>query len=153
MCSCDQSLVTLAFLWEKLPQPQFYKDLTRKTASFEGWSWFKFNNLGLALDTNFKFCSGVEKKLELEVRKFWGPNPTFVEVTRENLVGGPFCSPSIPSPPILNRVKKCFKESRTPLFWTIFMDYDFCGYLCIYLFTEAYLEHSQVFRWRICENC
>ena len=112
--------------------------MTRKIAFFEGWSWFKFNNLGLALDTNFKFCSGVEKKLELEVRKFWGPNPTFAEVTRENLVEGPFCSPSIPSPPILNRVKKCFKESRTPWFWTIFMDYDFCGYLCIYLFTEAY---------------
>ena len=39
MCSCDQSLVTLAFLWEKLSQPQFYKDLTRFS---EGWSWFKF---------------------------------------------------------------------------------------------------------------
>ena len=24
MCSCDQSLVTVAFLWEKLSQPQFY---------------------------------------------------------------------------------------------------------------------------------
>ena len=48
MSSCDQSLVTAAFLWEKLSQPQFYKDLTRKIAFFEGWSWFKFNNLGLA---------------------------------------------------------------------------------------------------------
>ena len=42
MCLCDQSLVTVAFLLEKLSQPQFYKDLTRKTAFFEG---FKFNNL------------------------------------------------------------------------------------------------------------
>ena len=25
------------------------------------------------------------------------------------------------------------------------MDYDCCGYLYIYLFIEAYLEHSQVF--------
>ena len=24
-----------------------YKDLTRITAFFEGWSWFKFNSLGL----------------------------------------------------------------------------------------------------------
>ena len=38
MWSCDQSLVTLAFLWEKLSQPQVYKDLTRKTAFFEGLS-------------------------------------------------------------------------------------------------------------------
>ena len=35
-CSCDQSLVTLAFLREKLSQPQFYKDFTRKTAFLRG---------------------------------------------------------------------------------------------------------------------
>ena len=79
MCSCDQSLVTLALLWKKLSQPQFYKDLTRKTAFFEGWSWFKFNNLG---------------RLKLKVRKFLGLFPTFVEVTEEKLMGGgAFCSP------------------------------------------------------------
>ena len=66
---------------------------------FEGWSWFKFNHLGLALGTNLKFCTSVAKGLKLKVRKFWGPNPTFVEVTGEKLVGGPFW------PPILNRVK------------------------------------------------
>ena len=32
--SCDQNLVTLAFLWEKLPKPQFFKDLTRMTTFF-----------------------------------------------------------------------------------------------------------------------
>ena len=26
------------FLWEKLSQPKFYKDLTRKNAFLEGWS-------------------------------------------------------------------------------------------------------------------
>ena len=36
MCSCDQSLVTVAFLSEKLSQPQFYKDLTTKTAFLRG---------------------------------------------------------------------------------------------------------------------
>ena len=46
-----------------------------------------------------KFCTSVAKGLKLKVRKFWGPNPTFVEVTGEKLVGGPFW------PPILNRVK------------------------------------------------
>ena len=101
MCSCDQSLVTLAFLWKKLPQPQFYKDLTRKTAFSGGWSWFKFNNLGLTLGTNLKFCTIVAKGLKLKVRKFRGPNPTFVGVTGEKLVGGAF----LPPPPILNRVK------------------------------------------------
>ena len=75
-------------------------DLTRKTAFFDGWSWFKFNNLGLALGTNLKFYTSVAKGLKLKVRKFWGPNPTFVEVTGEKLVGGSFLDP-----PILNRVK------------------------------------------------
>ena len=102
MRSCDQSLVTLAFLWEKLFQPQFYKDLTRKTTFFERWSWLNFNNLGLALGTNLKFYNSVAKELKLKVRKFWRLIPTFVEITWEKLVegGGAFC----PSP-ILNRVE------------------------------------------------
>ena len=67
MSSCDQSLVTAAFLWEKLSQPQFYKDLTRKIAFFEGWSWFKFNNLGLARGANLKFCTSVAKGFKIKV--------------------------------------------------------------------------------------
>ena len=82
-------MVTAAFLWEKLSQPQFYKDLTRKTAFFEGWSWFKFNNLGLALDTNFKLYSSLAKGLKQKVREFWGLIATFAEVTWEKLVGCP----------------------------------------------------------------
>ena len=96
LCSCDKSLVS-----EKLSQPQFYKDLTRKTAFFERWSWLKFNNLGLALGRNLKFYSSVAKRLKLKARKFWGRIPTFVEVTGEKLERGPFC----PLPSILNRVK------------------------------------------------
>ena len=72
---------------EKLSQPQFYKDLTRKTVVFEGWSWFKFNNLGLALSISLKFYSSVAKELKLKVRKFWELILTFIEVTREKLVG------------------------------------------------------------------
>ena len=64
--------------------------MTRKTAFFEGWSWFKFNNLGLALGTNLKFYTSVAKGLKLKVRKFWELIPTFVEVTGKKLVGGPF---------------------------------------------------------------
>ena len=107
MWSCNKSLVTVAFLWEK---PQFYKDLTGKIAFSEEWSWFKFNNLGLELGTNFKFCTSLAKWLKLKVRTFWGSNPTFVEVTGEKLVGagGLF---GHPPPPILNRVRDR-KEKR-----------------------------------------
>ena len=77
MQSCDQSLVTLAL--------QFYKELR---GGLEGWSWFKLNNLGLALGMAFKFHTSVEKGLKLKVRKFWRLIPTFVEVTGEKLVVG-----------------------------------------------------------------
>ena len=93
MCSCDQSLVTAAFLWEKLSQPQFYKYLTRKTAFFEEWFWFNFNNLGLALGTDLQFYTNLTKRLKLKVRKFWMLIPTFVEVTGEKLVGGVLAPP------------------------------------------------------------
>ena len=59
-----------------------------------------FNNLGLALGTNLKFCTSVEKGLKLKVREFWGPNPTFVELTRGKTGTGAFLLP-----PPLNGVK------------------------------------------------
>ena len=62
--------------------------MTIKTAFFEGWSWFKFNNFGLALGTNLKFYTSVAKGLKLKVRNFLGLNRTFVEVTGEKLVRG-----------------------------------------------------------------
>ena len=62
--------------------------MTRKTTFFEGWSWFKFNNLGLALGRNLKFYTSLSKGLRLKVRKFWGLILTFVEVTGEKLVRG-----------------------------------------------------------------
>ena len=74
--------------------------MTRKTAFFEGWSWFKFDNLGLALGTKLKFYTNVDKGLKLKVKKLWGP--TFVEVSGEKLVEGLFGQPP---PTILNRVK------------------------------------------------
>ena len=60
------------------------------------WSWFKFNNLGVALDTNLKFYTSVAKELKLKIRKFWGLIYTFVEVKEEKLVGGAFLSPPHP---------------------------------------------------------
>ena len=115
MCSCNQSLATVAFLWEKLSQPQFYKDLTRKTAFFEEWPWFKFNNLELALGTKLKFCINVTKWLKLKARKFGGLIPTFVEVTGEKLVRGAFCSQ-----PSWIGLKTILLRSFLVSFWTFF---------------------------------
>ena len=39
----------------------FYKDLGRKTDCFEGWSWFKFDNLWLVLSMTLKCYSSVAK--------------------------------------------------------------------------------------------
>ena len=64
--------------------------MTKETAFFEGWSWFKFNNLGMALGTNFKFYTSVTKGLKLNVRMFGGLIPEFAEVKGEKLLEGTF---------------------------------------------------------------
>ena len=44
--------------------------MTRKTTFFlEGWSWFKFNSLGLALGTVLKLCG---KRVKTESQKVIG---------------------------------------------------------------------------------
>ena len=100
----------------------FIKIWPEKPLFFEGWSWFKFNNLGVALGTSLKFYKSLSKGLKLQVRKFRGLTPTFIEVTGEKLVGGPFCPP-----PILNMIKNhpfFFAKTlsnlptvQVPLFW------------------------------------
>ena len=109
--SCDQSLVTLAFVKEKLSEPHFYKDLTRKTTFFEEWSWFKLNNLGLVLVTNLKFYTSLWKGLKLKVRKFWGIILSFIEVTGEKLVGGAF----LPSPSSWIELRKSHQHWHFPV--------------------------------------
>ena len=42
----------------------------QKNQFFEGCSWFKFNNLVLALGTALKFNISVAKGLKLKVTKF-----------------------------------------------------------------------------------
>ena len=69
-------------------------DLTKKTAFFEEWSFFKFNNVGMALGTNLKSYTNVVKGLKLKPKMVWGLIPTFVEVTAEKLVGGGLFAPS-----------------------------------------------------------
>ena len=77
-----------------------------KSIFFEGCSWFKFNNLRLALSMVLKFYTSEAKGLKLKVRKFLGLIPTFVEVTGEKLVEGGG------APPMLNRVKSCWRVFR-----------------------------------------
>ena len=74
--------------------------MTRKTAFFEGWSWFKFNNLG----TNLKFYTSVVKLKELKLK-----------VRGEKLVGGTF-STLLPTP-ILTRAKS--NKMVYPYLWRI----------------------------------
>ena len=57
--------------------------MTRKNTFLEGLSWFKFNNLGLALGTNLKFYASVTKGLKLKVINFGMLDPTSVEVIGE----------------------------------------------------------------------
>ena len=48
-------MVTVAIVWEKLSQPQFY----------DGCSWFKFNNLRQTLGMAMKSYPNVAKELKL----------------------------------------------------------------------------------------
>ena len=67
--------------------------MNQKNPFFEGWSWFKLNNLRMAVGTDLKFYTSEVSK----VWKFLGLIGTFADVRKEKLVGGPF------RPPILNR--------------------------------------------------
>ena len=78
-----------------------------KPLVFESCSWFKFISLGLAQDAALKFYTIVAKRLKLKLRKFFGLNSTFLEVTREKTVR-PFV------PPNLNRVKSTEHLSSKP---------------------------------------
>ena len=53
-------LVALAF-YETSFNLNFRRLWQEKPNFFEGWSWFKFNNLGLPLVRNLKFYASVVK--------------------------------------------------------------------------------------------
>ena len=67
-----------------------------KTTFLKGWSWLKFNNLGLGLAMVLKFYASVPKTLKLNVRMFLGLIPTNIEVTEEKRVGETYLSPPHP---------------------------------------------------------
>ena len=80
--SHDSNYIVDVFMWPKFFNlsismtefiiSQVYKDLTRKTTFFEGWSWFKFNNLGLTLGTNLKFLPVWQKGKNYKSESFLG---------------------------------------------------------------------------------
>ena len=98
-------IITTSILWGFDQNHHFFE---------RGGSWFKFNDLGLALGTNLKFYTSMAKELKLKVKKLWGLIP--IEVTGEKLVGwGAFCPP-----PFLNRVKfpNFLFSSKEQKLWT-----------------------------------
>ena len=116
--------------------------MTRKTALFDRWSRFKFNNLGLALGTKLKFYNSVAKGLKLKVRKFWGLS---------------FPPPS--SPPILNRVNilpECLIELFCKLIitsWFIIVK-TYQGFINILPRRQLHVQsnRSTGIRWEICSK-
>ena len=81
----DSNYIVDLLIWPKFGNSSIsLREVIRKTAFFEGWTWFKFNNLGLTLGTNLKFSTSVAKGLQLKARMFWGLIPTFVKVAGEN---------------------------------------------------------------------
>ena len=90
----------------------------QKNHYFEGWSWFKLNNLGWALDVTLKLYISVAKGLKIKGRRFWGLCPTFIEVTWEVETGRRLFWPPHPTPTrfILNRVN----TSQIIYFWYLY---------------------------------
>ena len=96
MLSCDQSLVTLAFLGEKLLSPEFYKDLTRKTAFFERWSWFKFINLGVTQGRKVEILHQCGKRVKTKSQNVLGGNSYICRSYRGKTGRGAFLPPTPP---------------------------------------------------------
>ena len=83
---------------------------------------FKFNKFGLALGTNLKFYTTVTKELKVKVSKFLELVPTFVEVTREKLVGGPRVTSTFfyRTPPVVS------SDTSYPILTAILLYGNFC---------------------------
>ena len=61
-----------------------------KTACFEGWSWFKFNNLKLVLGTELKFLHQCGKRVNTKRQKVLGANSYVCRSYRGKTGSGPF---------------------------------------------------------------
>ena len=61
----------------------FIRISSENTAFSEGWSWFKFNNLGHIVGGNLKFYTGVAKGLKLKIRNLEGASSYVCRSYRE----------------------------------------------------------------------
>ena len=106
MCLCDQSLVTLGFLWGRLSQPQFHKALTRKIPFLRG---------------GLEILQQCDKRVNTKSKKFWWSIRTFVEVTSDKMergegVRGAICSPPPPSLIGLIAESCCLMSQKAPYY-------------------------------------
>ena len=62
----------------------------QKTHFFEGWSWFKFNSLGLALSMGLIFYTRVVEGLKLRSKKVLVANSYICRSHRGKTGRGPF---------------------------------------------------------------
>ena len=96
--------------------------------------WLKFNNLNVALVMTLTFYTSVVKGLKLRIRKFWRLILTLGEVVGKKIVERPFYRPSLPHPPILNRVK--ILKKRPQFWWSPKIKNNYISFLlriCIFL--------------------
>ena len=108
----------------------FIRTWPEKPFFFERRSWFKFNNLGLAVVMTLKYYASVAKGFQLKLKKFWGLIATFVEITGGKVVeGNLFC----PSRLLLNKDKEVYSAHKpwclfvAPVNWvTICIDRNSC---------------------------
>ena len=78
--SRDSSYIVDEIIWPKIGNSSIsmgeviitwiLEEFDQKNRFFKGWSWFKFNNLVVALDKNLKFYTSVAKGWKLKIRKF-----------------------------------------------------------------------------------
>ena len=84
--SYDQSLVTLAFQWEKIIATSVLWGFDQLKHFCHGCPWFRFNNVGLGLGMAFTFCTIVKKNVE--TRSFKGTNSYLCRSCREKAGSG-----------------------------------------------------------------
>ena len=80
--SRDSNYIVDVVMWPKFGNSSIYmreviitsmwKGFDQKNRFFVGWSWLKFNNLGLALGMALKFYTEMAKGLKLKLKGFRG---------------------------------------------------------------------------------
>ena len=96
MQSCDLSLVTSSFLWEKLSWPQFYKNLTRET-NFWTVLVVRVQYFGTAARYGLEILRKCGKKIGTKSQKvsvLLTANFYICRSYKEKTGRGPFCPPS-----------------------------------------------------------